>query len=161
MVKQTGESYIIGYIRSLNLKVQRDRIRESLTRADPRNTAMRWASVITRIIYSVPGPNSLWHIDGHHSLIRWKFVVHGCIDGFSRRIIYLFAADNNYDATVATMFRNTAQEFGWPSRVRGDHGGENNDVAALMIAIREENRGSFIAGSSTRNQRIERLWRGI
>ena len=122
---------------------------------------MRWASVIACRIYSGPGPNSLWLIDGHHSLIRWKFVVHGCIDGFSRRIIYLFAADNNYDATVATMFRKAAQEFGWPSRVRGDHGGENNDVAALMIAIRGENRGSFIAGSSTRNQRIERLWREV
>jgi hypothetical protein len=138
----TGESYIIGYIRSLNLKVQRDRIRESLTWVDS-------------------GPNSLWHIDGHHSLIRWKFVVHGCIDGFSRRITYLFAADNNYAATVATMFHNAAQEFGWPSRVRGDHGGANNDVAALMIAMRGENRGSFIAGSSTRNQRIERLWREV
>lgn len=60
----TGESYIIGYIRCLNLKVQRDRIRESLTRVDPRNTALRWASVITQRIYSVHGPNSLWHIDG-------------------------------------------------------------------------------------------------
>ncbi len=29
----------------------------------------------------VPG---LWHIDGHHSLIRWGLVVHGGIDGFSR-----------------------------------------------------------------------------
>ena len=157
----TGESYIIGYIKSLNLRLQRDRIRDSLTRVDPRNTAMRWASVITRRLYSVPGPNSLWHIDGHHSLIRWKFVVHGCVDGFSRRIMYLFAADNNYASTVATIFRNAAQEFGWPSRVRGDHGGENNHVAALMIAMRGENRGSFIAGSSTRNQRIERLWREV
>ena len=85
----TGESYLIGYIRSLNLKVQRDRIRESLTWVDPRNTAMRWASVVTRRVYSVPGPNSLWYIDGHHSIIRWKFVVHGCIDGFSRWIMYL------------------------------------------------------------------------
>ena len=28
--------------------------------------------------------NSLWHLDGHHSLIRWKILIHGCIDGFSR-----------------------------------------------------------------------------
>ena len=33
--------------------------------------------------------NSLWHIDGHHSLIRWHVVVHGGIDGFSRMITYL------------------------------------------------------------------------
>ena len=26
--------------------------------------------VLRRRQYSVPGPNSLWHIDGHHKLIR-------------------------------------------------------------------------------------------
>ena len=48
----------------------------------------RWATVITRRTYSVPGPNSLWHIDGHHSLLNWGLVIHGCIDGFSRLICF-------------------------------------------------------------------------
>jgi hypothetical protein len=96
-----------------------------------------------------------------YSLIRWKFVVHGCTDGFSRRIMYLFCANNNFAQTVATVFQNAAQEFGWPSRVRGDHGGENVEVASLMVAARGDNRASFIAGPSTRNQRIERLWREV
>ena len=56
-------------MKSLNLRIQRDRIRDSLTCVDPRNTAMRWASVITRRLYSVPGPNSLWHIDGTTPLL--------------------------------------------------------------------------------------------
>ena len=100
--------------------------------------------MITRRVYSVPGPNSLWHIDGHHSLIRWKFVIHGCIDGFSRRILYLLCADNNRSETVGALFQNAAEEFGWPSRVRGDHGGENSIVASLMVQVRGDGRGSFI-----------------
>lgn len=30
-----------------------------------------------------------------------------------------------------------------------------------MVEVRDEGRGSFTAGPSTRNQRIERLWRGV
>ena len=94
-------------------------------------------------------------MDGHRSLIRWKFLIHGCIDGFSRRIIYLLCADNRAE-TVATLFQSAAEEFGWPSRVRGDHRGENSIVALLMVQARGNGRGS-----STRNQRIERLWREV
>lgn len=132
----TGESYFIGYIRSQGLRVQRDRVRASLTRVDPENTKLRWVCVITRKLYSVPGPNSLWHIDGHRFLIRWKFVIHGCIDGLSRRIMYLLCADKNCAETVATLFQSAAEEFGLPSRVRGDHGGENSIVALLMVQAR-------------------------
>ena len=157
----TGESYLIGHIRSLGLRVQRDRIREALTRVDPVNSRLRWAITITRRVYSVPWPNSLWHIDGHHSLIRWGLVIHGCIDGFSRKIIYLKCTSNNYADTVRSLFEEATMLYGWPSRVRGDHGGENVDVANLMDAARGIGRGSFIRGPSTHNQRIERLWQEV
>ena len=103
----------------------------------------------------------LWHIDGHHSLIRWRIVVHGGIDGFSRLITYLHCSTNNRADTVFTLFQEAIAKYGVPSRIRSDRGGENIDVAKFMIENRGLNRGSHIAGKSVHNQKIERLWRDI
>jgi hypothetical protein len=56
------------------------------------------------------------------------------------------------------MFLDAILAYGIPSRVRGDRGGENRDVAILMILLRGSDRGSYLWGSSTHNSRIERLW---
>lgn len=128
---------------------------------------------VARRVYRVPWINSLWHVDGHHKLIRWKIVIHGCIDGFSRMITFIRASDNNRAETVRASFETAIEEFGLPSRVRADHGKENYGIKDIMEGVRGEcsaaycnlteshsglNRGSFIQGSSTHNQRIERLW---
>jgi len=56
------------------------------------------------------------------------------------------------------MFIDAIIEHGVPSRVRGDRGGENQDVSILMILLRGLNRASFMWGPSVFNTRIERLW---
>ena len=50
--------------------VQRARCRAALQRVDPMGTARRWAQAISRRSYHVPTPNSLWHVDSNHALIR-------------------------------------------------------------------------------------------
>ena len=95
-----GYSLVFRHLRSLGLRVQRDQIRESIARVDPGNSRIRWAIVISRTAYSVAGPNSLWHIDGHHSLVTWGFVIHGGIDGFSRLIVSLKFSTNNRSDSV-------------------------------------------------------------
>ena len=65
----SGISMMLGHLRSRNIFVQRQHVRESLVRTDPAGSAMRWFNTITRCGYSVRGPNSLWHIDGLHCLI--------------------------------------------------------------------------------------------
>ena len=156
-----GCSIINGYLRSLGIRIQRHRLRSSIARVDPINVRLRWAVVVSRRAYSVPGPNSLWHVDGHHSLVNWGFVVHGAIDGFSRCIVFLKCSTNNRSETVGDLFLSATRSFGWPSRVRTDHGGENVKVWELMEEARDSNRGSYLVGSSVHNQRIERLWRDV
>ena len=73
----------------------------------------------------------------------WRFVIHGGIDGFSLMIVFLACATNNRASTVFQCFKSAVEEFGLPSRVRSDKGGENSEVACVH------------------NQRIERLWRDV
>lgn len=70
----------------------------------------------------MPGPNSLWHLDGHHSLVSWGFVIHGAIDGYSRLITYLQCSTNSRSETVKELFLDAIQSFGLPSRVRTESG---------------------------------------
>ena len=88
-------------------------------------------------------------------------VIHGGIDGYSRMVVYLACSTNNRASTVYTHFKAAIKEYGIPSRVRSDKGGENILVCHFMVAVRGTERGSHIAGSSVHNQRIERLWRDV
>ena len=85
------------------------------------------------------------------------------LDGYSRMIMFLQATSNRAD-TMLRPFQKGVMEFGLPSRVRMDKGGENVLVAQyIMLECPERGggRGSVIVGRSIHNQRIERLWRNL
>ena len=83
-----GHILLCSMLEAQGINVPQHRLRESIHRIDLKHSSSRWHQKIRRRTYYVPGPNSLWHIDSHHSLICWHVVVHGCIDGYSRMILF-------------------------------------------------------------------------
>ncbi len=163
-IKQThpndGERMMIGHLARRGIIVQRARLRASIHRVDPINTAIRRSITIRRRVYHADGPNTIWHVDGHHKLIRWGLVTHGGIDGYSHTVVFLRCSDNNRAETVLTAFRDAVERHGLPSKIRSDLGGENVDIWCYMVEQHCDS-SSVITGSSTHNQRIERLWRDV
>ena len=70
---------------------------------------------------------------GRLGLIRYKLVIHAFVDGKSHLVASIQVHDNNEVATVLRLFLLVHAKHGTPSRMRGDHGTENVDVAQWMI----------------------------
>ena len=64
---------------------------------------------------------------------RWKFIIHGAIDGFSRKTMYLLCTTNNKAVTVLEEFLGAVKKHDLPLRVWGDMGIENADIAWYMF----------------------------
>lgn len=94
-----GECYVHGSLKRRNTTVQREIIRERLQRVDPIGNMNRRYGICRRV-YNVPGPNYMRCMDSNHKMISWRFVIHGCTDGFRQTIIYLECTKNNKAATV-------------------------------------------------------------
>lgn len=154
-----GEVMVNGHLRSRCIIVQRHRLRQALLRVDSEGINQRRLTTIHRRLYSVPCPNFIWHLDGNHKLIRWKLVVHGAMDGYSRMVLFLKCSNNNRANTVTTEYLHAVEEFSRPLHVRTDLGGENVGVWEDMRSVRGES--SVVTGSSVHNQRIERFNRDL
>ena len=155
-----GEVMLTGHLRSQGIRVPRAKLRASIQCVDPDGTAERRSKAVKRRIYQVNAANDVWHIDGHHKLIRWRMVVHGGIDGYSRLIPFLRYHTHNTSTSVLSAFLNGVSKYGLLKKVRTDHGGENIDVWRHMIHEYSSEQ-CVITGSSTHNERIERLWRDV
>jgi len=152
-----GERMITGYLAARGIQIQRERIRKSIKRVDPNRSKLNKKKIYRRS-YNVISPNALWHLDGNHKLIRWRFVIHGCLDGFSRSVVFLKCAVNNRSDTVLDSFVKALDRFRTPLRIRTDHGTENVLVARYMLDRHGIESKPVITGKSVHNQRIERLW---
>ena len=76
-------------------------------------------------------------------------------------MVFCRCSGNNRADTVYNLFLKAVEQYGVPSKIRCDEGGENAAVATYMIRHHGEDRRSVLVGSSVHNQRIERLWRDM
>jgi len=155
-----GEKMVQGLLVSLGQRVSRQRIRDCMRLLDPDGVHIRQLRRLKRRVYEVPGSHYLWHLDGCHKLIKFGFVVHTCIDGFSRYVVYTVCRDNNRANTVLKAFKQGSKDIQTlPARVRTDKGGENVNVFRFMYGVFGDDTDCCFTGKSTGNQKVERLHR--
>ncbi len=149
-----------------NIQIDQDTVRLCLKQLDPQGEEERSRRRLQRRVYISKGPNCQWHIDGYDKLRPFGFYIHGCIDGYSRKILWLEVADSNHDPRlIASYYIKTITTMkGIPSGIRADRGTENVIVAGIQRWLRWSvfgNHGphdSFKYVCSTSNQRIESWW---
>jgi hypothetical protein len=82
----SGETYLRGDLLRQGIQVPRSKVRESRKRVDPVGVQVRCQAPIQRRQYVVKRPNAIWHGDGYHKLILFGIVIHGLVDGYSRKV---------------------------------------------------------------------------
>lgn len=143
-----GITMMDGHFVSDDIHVKRSRLVKIMTEVRPIRNTLHKKIYRRREKYWCAGPNSVWHHDGQHGLINFGIVITAFIDGFSRTITCIQASTNNEASTMLAVFLKGTKVYGTPSRVRGDRGGENVEVARYMFRVRGTGRGSYLWGWS-------------
>ena len=86
------------------LVVRRDAVRRVLRVLDPEGVEARLRHRLRRRTYRGKGPNRTWHIDGYDKLKPFGFCIHGCIDGYSRRIMWLEVGPSNNNPAIICQY---------------------------------------------------------
>ena len=68
--------------------VPRQKVADMFFNIDPEGCRTRRAKRLRPRVYVNPEPSYCWHLDGYDKLKPYGFPIHGCIDGFSRKMIY-------------------------------------------------------------------------
>lgn len=125
--------------------VRRDDVMCLMRELDPSGIENRSRHRFVRRAYHSMGPNEVWHVDGYDKLKPFGVAISGCIDGFSRKNMWLKCGRSNNDPRIiAQNYIKCVAEFGVsPMRLRMDCGTENGLMAALHCTLRSEHADKF------------------
>jgi len=139
--------------------VPRQFVQLCLKEKDPEGCEHRKRHKLKRRVYQNPGPNAAWHIDGYDKIKPWGFPIHGAIDGYSRKVLWLkVTRSNNFPENIARFYLESVEAIqGCPKLLVTDLGTENGTAASIQCYFQEDN-GAHRYVTSPRNQRIECWW---
>ena len=145
-----------------NLNVSKEAVRLALLDVDPQRVEGRRRKTINRGNYYTDGPGDVYHIDGNDKSKKWGFAIHGGIDGFSRKILWLVGWLLQQSITThlffGYLFLNCVRQYGVaPRLLRMDNGIENTYCKHLQSFFTNDEY-SYLNSVSVRSQRIEALW---
>ena len=85
------------------LTVSKEFVWNGLRIMDPEGVERLSRHRLQRRLYHAKGPNFILHLDGYDKLKPYGFCIHGCIDGYSRQIIWLeVGRTKNHPGIVAS-----------------------------------------------------------
>ncbi|TKS70609.1 hypothetical protein D9C73_005943 [Collichthys lucidus] len=99
-----GSGQLLGYRamwqilkQNHSLVVRRDDVMRLMAELDPCGAENRSRRRFVRRSYHSMGPNKIWHVNGYDKLTRFGISISGCIDGFSRKMMWLYCGKTNND----------------------------------------------------------------
>ena len=98
--------------RKKSINGPRDLIVRAMRELDSDGALSRRRNRLRRKNYRSLGPNHIWYADGYNKLITFRFRIHSCIDGYSRKILWLSVLkSNNNPVTIALFYLDNIRLF--------------------------------------------------
>eukprot|EP00794_Sanderia_malayensis_P007664 gene7664-8500_t len=159
-----------------NIKVPRHLVCNVIADLDPEGVERRCVKNKARknkIPFSAAGPNWLYSLDGHDKLMGYQnstfpIAIYGCLDTFSRKIIFLFVWESNSNPVIIGQqyLNHLHHSKKLPNFIRLDRGTETGKLATIHAFLRvqqgdtDDGTKFVIYGPSTSNK-IERWWKDL
>ena len=135
---------------SRGIQYSKEAVRIALNILDQEGVSRRKSYRLKRPKYRNKGPNHVLHMDGNDKLRPFGFYVHGCIDGFSRKIIWLHVANTNKDPAVIEYYflKEVKVINGAATKIRADLGSDNSYVYGIQTFFRKNDDDEFSGNRS-------------
>ena len=126
---------------------------------DPEGSELRGRYRLKRRGYVNQDPDYAWHLDRYDKLKPFGFAIHGAVDGYSRKVLWLKVLRSiNLPNNIEALYLSCVEELqGAPFKIIIDLGTENALAAAIQRFFRQDaNAHQYVP--SPRNQSVGCWW---